>query len=206
MGLDTELAIRHLHTRGFPKILLSKCLGDNAFDTIENDNERFLIGKDKVRRYSEQFSELPVGTGLVIIGQSGVGKSVLATAAVVEIFKTGSYSVRMTNVDEVIVAINNGWVHKEDAVLDIYGPRILVIDDFPQTLNQSRDVLDVIHKIYRQRYDKGKTTIITARCSKDNMDVKFGADFKAFLIETAIIVGDLDGSNDYRKKMRPVLR
>lgn len=206
MALNQQDAIRHLHTRGFPKRLLHKYVGENAFDLIENDNDSFLEGKDVCRRYAEQFSQLPMGTGLVIVGREGSGKSLLACVTVFEIFKKGSYSVRMTDVDGVIMSINSKWVKSQDQVFDVYEPNILVIDDFPKTLHQSRDVKSLIEKVYRQRYDKGKTTIITARCTTEQAKAEFGSSFFSFLQESAILVKGLAYSNDYRELVRPKLK
>lgn len=208
MGLITSETALHLQHRGFPRRLTEKYVSEkSAFDLLESSDKHFIECREKCRKYVDQLKQQPPGIGLVLVGVPGSGKSLLATAIIIEVLKRQGTGVRMVNVDQVIMSVNSKWTRDRNSgpTVDIYSPKFLVIDNFPQTLHQSRNASEVVQQVFQERFNCNKHTIITAACTRNDLKNLFSREFFSYLTEAAFIFGDLCEAVDYRQTIKPKL-
>lgn len=137
---------------------------------LRKGSENALIAS---KRYIEQFGNMG-GTGLIFVGNTGSGKTHLASAIANALLAQG-INVKYAVVDEMLSDIKrsyDGWTLTESDILDpLKTARLLILDDLCATSIQKRDWgQSMIHSIIDHRINYIRPTIITTNLTEEEMN------------------------------------
>ena len=174
----------------FPKRMVSLNWDDvEALDTL----------KPKLKQIVKNYADLPRGTGILLLGGTGTGKTLIATLLAKNIAPKRPCLRKLVTTDELITLTNKKWNDKENVFYkDLMKPYILVVDDFPKTSHLSRDPNDIMKDLLERRFDSGKVTIITSPVKASELGAKFSKDLLSLMKESLIFIRDLEDEQDYR--------
>lgn len=117
---------------------------------------------DKAAGYVEHFEDYAVnGTGLLLVGDVGTGKSTLASAIANELLLQG-YTVKFTNFSHImdVYESKDNNVKKLNYLESLNRYHVLVIDDYGIE-RKSSAMQELIYKVINGRYEAKKPMIIT---------------------------------------------
>jgi len=198
--ISEEKVLSVMDRRGFSKYLTRLSMDD--YTVPEED------GGTKARRVVEKYIDkademLDNGVGIFFAGPTGVGKSMLATIIVKEVIKTATRrpSPLLVNCDQLIQSTNDMWFREKEAgvipLKKICETDLLVIDDIPNTLNNSRDVYKIIEEVLARRNPNNLPTIITYGKGKQDFKREAPERLLSFVTEKLLVV-DLQNIPDRR--------
>ena len=200
MALSTRL-LSYMERAGFDRGLLRKTMEDYTVSNEEDGAKaRHVIGqyvKDAVNMVSS-------GTGILLAGRTGVGKTMLLTILAYRLLEMQLVKPLLVDCNDLIMSTNAMWVreaaegtrHTFDHILRA---ELLLIDNVPFKLNQSRDVFPIIEKILRHRNSRDLPTFITY--GKLLSDLKREADERTLsLINEKLLVVGLKSLKDRRSE------
>lgn len=201
------IRVKHLKSVGIPAKYLE---GD--LSTPERSCEAFEQTRKMVIKFKNKFESIQAkspGTGLVIGGRAGTGKTMLASYLLTELFDTYKASVGLVNCDQVIKASNAKWIGDRDGENPydvLMKVDVLLVDDVPRCSHRTKDPMESLHQLVRERFQRGKATVMTTSLDPQSLTEALGSDFQSFLSEAAIFLGKLYGSKqipvqDYREKI-----
>lgn len=192
------LAARRLHEANIPMRYRDKTIA--GFDSGLQDNptsgrsQRSQAVKNVCLDYIRDFANngtgsLATGRSLVILGQSGVGKTHLACAITQGAVKQG-FHASYTLMSDVTRSITDSWkqgkggkAHTEAAIYEQYqAPDLLVIDDVT-TVGLTQMNNRIFSEIIDKRYCNMKPTIIVSNRGEQELKHAFG--------ETALSFADV---------------
>lgn len=173
---------------------------------FELELEDYKIGeqtKKYVRTYLDDLvNYLNQGMGFVFTGRPGSGKTMLASIILKEAIKKGfsCYSANLDEIKNIILTSYDDLSKKDSAHKKLFGCKLLLIDDFPQTLafKSQEKTEDIIYSVLKRRVKERKTTLITTTLNQTEIASKFGEKLTSLFDEIAINVAMPD--EDYRSK------
>lgn len=167
---ETELKYQKtIRSSGLPKEYL-----DKTFDNFDDSENKPAIKTIKNFLEKEEWKE---GKGLVIVGDTGVGKTHLASAIVHELAKRDVF-VLFTYVPDLLDEIR--YTYDEDAdntadeLLDlIYSAPVLILDDLGSE-KPTEWAIEKITQILNYRWNNKLSTIATTNLTKDELKNRIG--------------------------------
>lgn len=162
-----RLAESMLGRAAIPKRFLS-CSFDGYDVTSETQAKNF----ETCRRYAERFSVRPAteGTGLMLIGKTGTGKTHLAAAIANKIIENG-YQAVYSVADQMIRDIRASWGGKGDeseAIKKFVSPDLLIIDEIGAG-HSSESEKTHYFQVINARYEEVKPTILITNLALDEL-------------------------------------
>lgn len=148
--------IKHLKMDGVIDKSLSKC----RFETAE-----MTENLKKCKNYAEKWDEMKEGTGLLLWGGVGTGKTYAAACIVNELLDRGVPSM-ITSFPRIL---NSGGYDKSEVASQMRNYELVVIDD----LGVERDseyALETVYMVIDERYKSGKPTIVTTNLTLERME------------------------------------
>lgn len=166
------------------KSTLTKFASFPAIKTLEQFDYSFTVGVN--RKQVEELSNLSFikkHENIILLGQSGVGKTHLAIALSYKAVQN-RYKVKFTSIADLLSHANRAKRDKKyDAFLkSIINPSILVIDEIGY-FNMSKEEANHFFQIISKRYEKG-STILTSNLVFSQWAQIFGGDK---VVTTAIL-------------------
>jgi len=141
------------------------------------------------------------GIGLILMGDIGTGKTLLATLMLKELLKA-EYSVFSTTFAGMIDMFTAGWNsndEKEFFLERVKKSDILLIDDIGKEYKTKNGLgSSTFDAVLRSRVQEGKPTFITTNLTVDDMEEGYGSAILSLLAETSIM-HVVEGS-DFRQK------
>lgn len=142
----------------------------NTFKINKNNKEFF----ETCLKYAERFSEIKEdGTGIILSGSCGVGKTHLAAAIAHELMKQGYQPIFGTLISllERVKSTYNTKSSKEtdEEIINSYiNCSLLIIDDLGKE-KPSEWTLEKLYQVLNARYEDNKPIIITTNYSMDKL-------------------------------------
>lgn len=134
--------------------------------TFANDDGKDAKTMEAMKRYVEKFPQmLENGTGLMLYGNVGSGKSFAAACIANALIENGTPCL-MTNFQRIVNKLQNGFEGKQEYIDSLQKFDLLVIDDFAaerRTEYMTEQVTAVIDARYRSRLPLIVTTNINPR-------------------------------------------
>ena len=134
--------------------------------TFANDDGKDAKTMAAMRRYVEKFPQmLENGTGLMLYGNVGSGKSFAAACIANALIESGTPCL-MTNFQRIVNELSNGFSGKQEYIDSLQNFDLLIIDDFAterKTEYMTEQVTEVIDARYRSKLPLIVTTNITPR-------------------------------------------
>lgn len=155
-----------------------------------------------VADYAENFNEYrETGTGLILKGKPGCGKTHLAAAIAQElIFKGTIVKFMLTPVllEEIRKSYNKKYFEGETNILSqLSSVQLLILDDLGAE-KPTEWVTEQLFILINKRYEEMKPTIITTNCTGQDLAARIGERTASRLVEVSKIVNIKAG--DYRIK------
>ncbi len=134
--------------------------------TFANDDGKDAKTMGAMKRYVEKFSEmLENGTGLMLYGNVGSGKSFAAACIANALIESGTPCL-MTNFQRIVNKLSSGFSGKQEYIDSLQKFDLLIIDDFAterRTEYMTEQVTAVIDARYRSKLPLIVTTNINPR-------------------------------------------
>lgn len=165
-------------------------------DYVINDKVVKMV-KTYVRNFHKMLED---NIGLLILGSTGSGKTMLASLIGKHVTALYAKNVYFTTLDELIPIINKSWVD-EDAKIKfdsiVKGMTLLIVDDIPFTSNTTRNVAPLIEAIISTRSDLGLVTIFTSKQTEAQLVTSLGKETVKKILEVCIKIS-LETDVNYR--------
>lgn len=144
-----------------------------TFETFKvNENNKYYY--ETCLRYAQKFNEIKEdGTGIILSGNCGVGKTHLAAAIAHELMKKGYQPIFGTLINLLgrVKSTYNTKVSKEtdEEIINSYiNCSLLIIDDLGKE-KPSEWTLEKLYQVLNARYEDNKPVIITTNYSMDKL-------------------------------------
>lgn len=184
------------------RILLSKSGLGRRFRTLtveESENGWTPMICDKAREYVETFVENK-GTGLLIVGDVGTGKTHFAAAVACAIAKEYGLAFKFISSLELVVKVQEemfnkgkGNVEADDRYAVSFRSPLYILDDLGQEA-RTEFTLATLFRLIDSRYAHCLPTIITTNLSPSELYERYGETFYSRVIEDNDVV-IMNGSN-----------
>lgn len=141
------------------------------------------------------------GVGLILVGDFGTGKTMLATLALKEFVKKGytCYSTTFANMVDMLTA---SWYDQEERLFfrrKVLNSEVLLLDDLGKELKRKNSLSETtFDNILRTRMQAGRPTFITTNMNRDELEEGYGAAVLSLLVEGSILYV-LEG-DDFRRR------
>lgn len=140
------------------------------------------------------------GIGIILMGDIGTGKTLLATLILKEMQKAG-YSVYSTTFAGMIEQFTAGWnsdLEKTFFLERVRKSEVLLIDDIGKEYKTKNGLgSSTFDMVLRGRVQEGRPTFITTNLDFDDMEEGYGSAILSLLKETSLPM-EISG-NDFRK-------
>lgn len=139
----------------------------DTFDNFIADNPELTRNKKLAYYWAKN---LPTNV-LLLAGNSGTGKTHLASAVAGELMKTHGIIPKLALYNEIVDSAKGTYIDERKANELIYQhvePKCLLIDDFLKAKFSDHDH-NVLFRIINERCDKGKLTIVTTEVLSDDI-------------------------------------
>jgi DNA replication protein DnaC len=200
-GEISAVQIAYLVKWGFPKTLIGKPF-------VTEKPERLARALANVDKYFEKFDS-STAFGLLVAGGNGTGKTMVITHLATRLFIEKRLFVRRVVCDDVVRFSNSEMFGKASErptdYADLRAPQLLVIDNVPDTVNKTRNPMPLILKLVKDRFEKGKPTIVICPYTTEEVASVLGSAFVDFSKESMLRIS-LDGLPDFREGIQAELR
>lgn len=176
---------------------LPKKFWSMTFDDYKLNDQTVKTTKVYVRNFHKMLRD---NIGLLLLGPTGSGKSMLASLIGKHVSALYAKNVYYTTLDELIPLINKSWIeedakHKFDSI--VRHSTLLILDDIPFTSNTSRNVAPIIEAIVTTRADLNLVTIFTSRQTEAELVKSISKEVVKKILEVCIKIS-LDTDVNYR--------
>lgn len=141
------------------------------------------------------------GTGLILTGQFGVGKTFCMNLLLKDLVKLG-YDCFGTTFSSMIQMFTAGWKDEESRKhfeRRVAKSQVLLLDDLGKEMTTSTNLSgSTLDDVIRSRVQEGRVTLLTANLSFDEIGEKYGEAVLSLLTEFCI-VHEVEGE-DFRPK------
>lgn len=165
---ERRRALDKMRRAGFPDVEMRKW----TFANDDGGNGRIM---DVARRYVENFGRMRQdGTGLLVYGDVGCGKSFMAACIANELIDRGTPCM-MTNFSRIVNQLQETFDGRQKYIDNLNGFDLLVIDDLAAERDSdymNEQIMTVIDSRYRSGLPLIVTTNLTAAEMADNQDVR----------------------------------
>lgn len=136
--------------------------------TFDNDNGKQPRMREAAR-YARDFNlHLKTGSGLILYGECGTGKSYAAEAIANKLIKSG-YPVMITKFSLIAEAVSkSGYEERSNYYSGLNKYPLLIIDDMGVE-KETEYMMEVINRVVDERDRAGKPLIITTNMTADEM-------------------------------------
>lgn len=180
-----------------------------TFDAYQPGTPEQLDALYRVQVYVQEFGDMmESGTGLLLCGNNGTGKTHLAVACLQALQRAGYHGLMFRSAPQITSELRSAWDHKisETALLNAYTMApLLVMDDIGKQ-SRSDYVQRYLFEILDSRYSHRLPTILTTNASPKTLPHGIGPDtdvtdaLVSRLMETVLCIA-VTGP-DHRKRHR----
>jgi DNA replication protein DnaC len=174
-------------------------------DFDHRENGALMQAKRRVQEFVDIWPGKRQGTGLLLIGPCGSGKTHLAVAALLEIIDAAKpgrllFSNFQDLIQEIQASFDSDEVPRKSEILrPLLETDLLVLDELGSQ-KPSMFVQDMLYYVINTRYNEERATIFTTNYTDDLHD-RIGAALRSRLYEMAEEIR-LVGVGDYREKRK----
>lgn len=197
---ERRRALDKMRRAGFPDVEMRKW----TFAGDDGANERIM---DVAHRYVENFDRMREdGTGLLVYGDVGCGKSFMAACIANELIDRGTPCM-MTNFSRIVNQIQETFDGRQKYIDNLNSFDLLVIDDLAAERDSDymfEQIMTVIDSRYRSGLPLIVTTNLTAAEMADNKDVRKRRIYSR--LKEMCIPLKMDGEDRRNGKMREKIK
>lgn len=138
---------------------------DKSFSNFRFDTAEMTENLKKCKNYADKWDEMKKGTGLLLWGGVGTGKTFAAACIVNELLERGIPAM-ITSFPRIL---NSGGYDKSEVASQMRNYELVVIDD----LGVERDseyALETVYMVIDERYKSGKPTIVTTNLTLERLE------------------------------------
>jgi len=170
-------------------------------DDIKFNRKAF---ENKVRPYCDRLRVARTkGYGLLLLGDNGVGKSIMCSYVLMRVIAIG-FTAYYTTLPRLDYELKRGFRDKEvaDRLREMLTSDFLALDEMGKEQFKSGDsyIRTQVERVLKDRYDDGMPTLIATNASISNLRKIYGATLESILVGKYQVV--VLESGDYRKHMR----
>lgn len=153
--------------------------------------------EDYVNNAKENYS---TGNGFLLMGSTGRGKSLIASKTLMRLIDKG-YTGYFATTKEFIEIIKTSWTDEEYKTLlnYIYNVDFLIIDDLGVEVSKTDFNVSELDALFRHRYFKKKTTIMTTNFNIENLKEKYAQRILSLFHERLVFITVIS-NEDHRIK------
>lgn len=141
---------------------------DLELDDFQNNE----IIKEKTLKYCSNLDiALSKGVGVYLGGDSGTGKSFIASLIIKEALRNG-YSARYTSLPEIVNTIGNGWGNAEEQDLfrdEVVRAEFLAIDKVGHDIESRGSIDNAIEALFEERVNNKLVTLLMSSQIKEDL-------------------------------------
>lgn len=121
------------------------------------------------KKYTELFADefKPLGTGLLMYGDTGTGKS-FAAACIANALIDKGYSAIMTNIPHIVNKMQASFEGRNEYIYELAHVDMLILDDL-KAERQTEFTNEITFSVIDARYNAGKPLIVTTNLTADQI-------------------------------------
>jgi len=176
-----------------------------TFDDFETIDKESLHNKQVIMSYANNFERiLESGTCLVLAGNSGTGKTHLATSVLNQIAER-NFSAIFSSVSEILRRLRDSYNQSGETESEIYElytkPDLLVIDEVGVSIGDIKKRQTMLFDLINSRYNNLKPTILISNLNIKGINKELGTRMFDRLQENSGIMLTFN-SQSFRKNMQ----
>jgi DNA replication protein DnaC len=164
----------------FQESSVPKLFDDVSFESYKATCEGAVMVKDRLQNYAYKFDKiLEAGACALLVGNTGTGKTMLATAVANHIMSNG-HTAFYTKCPRALSRVKNTWSPhvqetQESEVNKYRKPDLLIIDEIPKGCTAAKD-WEILHDILDRRTEDRRPVISISTMSVDQLRNKIGSE------------------------------
>lgn len=190
------VTVKYLVSRGLDARFIAD--GLEKFKARCDDTEAAKLFVLKyLNNFPKLYRECP-GLGILLMGVPGSGKSMLIHAMMAELFMRHNQEPLAVHMDDILLANGKKW--SEDGVnwRHLQAVALLLVEDFPNSTNNSRDPFKVFEPLLRLRFSQGKPTIILTSLEPKQLRAAMPPELDSLLVEACLFEKSLLKVKNFR--------